>query len=111
MREIFVANLASLMKARDWVPDDIAPHAGVSRGTIYKYLSGERSPHMETADKIASAFGLTLVDMLRPIGECEAAAWARMSVYFSRMDSEGRAALMRVAQSLAQSPPGDSRES
>ena len=109
MREVFVANLELLMNKRGWKPDQIAPHAGVSRGTIYKYLSGERSPHMETADKIARVFGMTLRDMLVPISESHADSLARLTHFYEQLDSANKASVMNIAESLAR-PRKDENE-
>lgn len=108
MREVFVANMIQLMDQRGWKADHLVPHAGVSRATIYKYISGERSPHMETADKIAKAFGLSLSDMLTPLNGQKAESLARLSSLMEKSHPADQKAVLRLAESLSQSRQDDS---
>lgn len=51
-------NIRNLMDAMDWKPVDVARHCNTDARTITYILAGDRGCTIETADDIATAFGL-----------------------------------------------------
>ncbi|HWA62462.1 MAG TPA: XRE family transcriptional regulator [Caulobacteraceae bacterium] len=56
--------IAAQRKARSWSLADLAEHSGVSRSMLSKIERCEASPTATVLLKIASAFGLTLAELL-----------------------------------------------
>ena len=55
--------------SRGWTGQGLARRAGVSQGCISMIETGVRSPTLETAARIAKAFGLPLWEALRQAHE------------------------------------------
>lgn len=62
---VFVKNLRRLMTETGMKPVDIEKRCGISGRMVSYILDHERTPSLEVADQIASAFGLTLHEMLQ----------------------------------------------
>jgi len=50
----------ALMEIEGWVMSQVARDAGLSRESLYKALSGDRSPGFDTILKVIGALGLKL---------------------------------------------------
>ena len=57
--------LRELAEARGLAPYALAKLAGVDRSVVARFLAGERDIRLETADRIAAALGLRLVEVAR----------------------------------------------
>ena len=97
-----------LLDAHGWSVDELADRAGLSRGTVYKYLSRERSPMMQKAAQIADAFGVPLTEMMQPMGGAGLSDRVRLLRLFDAADPSGRETVMRVAEAQAQFHPAGS---
>lgn len=53
--------LREAIKTADRTPSDIAKDAKISKGMIYRFVSGERDLRLAAASKIAATLGLELV--------------------------------------------------
>jgi transcriptional regulator with XRE-family HTH domain len=63
--------LESEMKARDWRQKDLIVHSGIGSGLISQFLSGQRTPGVETCRAIAKALGLKEITVLKIAGLIE----------------------------------------
>ena len=57
--------LREIIEARGLTAYAVARLAGVDPGVVSRFLTGARDIRMETADKLASALGLRLVEVAR----------------------------------------------
>jgi probable addiction module antidote protein len=57
---IIVRTLGVVARARAWNMTALAREVGISRGGLYKALSGEGNPTLSTVMKIAKALGLKI---------------------------------------------------
>lgn len=67
--DIFLANLESLLKAKDWKIPQLAEATGLSVSGLYSLTSGRSFPGPDNFDRIAKAFGVTAADLLRVPGQ------------------------------------------
>lgn len=58
--------IRTLREAKEMTQADLASAIGVTQTTIARYESGERTPGIFVAQKIARALNCTLDDLLRP---------------------------------------------
>jgi putative transcriptional regulator len=66
-----VRRLAGMLLAEQ---QKLARHAGVTRQSIHKIMTGTSRPSTETAMRIAKAFGITVEDLYAEPQDCLAAA-------------------------------------
>lgn len=64
--EQFVVNMPVILAAMGWELKDWAAKSGVSYRALMYYQSRERSPGLDTLDKLAAAAGMTTLEMLVP---------------------------------------------
>lgn len=57
---MFGKNLKELRNSRNIIQKDLAEYIGVSRAIISQYESGDKFPSVETIEKIAEYFGVTI---------------------------------------------------
>ena len=61
----FKENVATMLSRRHWSKRKLAAAAGISPGRVSQILANPTSPTLVTMTKIADAFGLDVVDMIR----------------------------------------------
>lgn len=66
--EIFRRNTVALLAQLNWKYAELGKRTGIAASAISVYLSGKKDPNVETCEKIALAFGLSLADMIRDDG-------------------------------------------
>jgi transcriptional regulator with XRE-family HTH domain len=54
----FVRWMRSQLRRREWTEADLTRRIGVGRGTVSRWMSGERRPGTHSCDLIADAFGV-----------------------------------------------------
>ena len=55
--------LQELMDARGWTQADLADRAGIQQPHISKLIRGKNRPSINTASKVARAFGVSIEDV------------------------------------------------
>lgn len=92
-RESLIKNLTALMRANGDKPNDVAARCGITSKAIRLILAGERCPSIETADEIASAYGLTgwqliMPNLLSDVNDLKHIQ--SLIVYWQQSDDEGK---------------------
>lgn len=64
--ETFASNLKMLLDVTGMKKDEVGKKAGISGRYISMLINGERTPTVMVADDIAAAFGISVLEMLRP---------------------------------------------
>lgn len=74
-RENLARQVKERIKARGWLPKDLATHSGVSYRTVNNVLNPNRprapSPTLSTLEAIAKALRCTVVDLIAPQSSAE----------------------------------------
>jgi transcriptional regulator with XRE-family HTH domain len=65
--------LREIIASRGLTAYAVAKLAGIDPGVVSRFLSGERDIRLETADRIAAALGLRLVEVARAKGRARVA--------------------------------------
>lgn len=65
VRENFPRNLRRYLRVRKMTNKALAAKIGVSNVTVTKWLKGRMSPELGRLDEIATALGVTYLDLLR----------------------------------------------
>lgn len=63
--ELFRKFVEPLLDDKEWNQQDLADAAGLTQGTVSKYLNGEREPKASALMSIAVALGVTLDQLVR----------------------------------------------
>lgn len=61
----FAASMLRLRQARGWSARRLACESGISEGAVYRMESGRGGCHLDTAWRIAEAFGVSMDAMVR----------------------------------------------
>lgn len=101
--ETFVKNLRYLISAKSMTQTELAKLSGVAQKTISNILSVEKGqiPSVETADKLAQAFGLSGWHLLMPNLTTELIASSAIEDLFRnyvRATDDGRKVIETIAQ-------------
>lgn len=98
-RKIFLDNLFYLMGQRKWTMARLSVEGDISFSTIRTFLyNSENMPKVETIEKIATAFGLTVSDMLAP----DLTEYLKIKENLKTAYSEAEKDLKRIELSLFQ---------
>ena len=73
-RHSLTYQLREIIESRGLTAHGLGRLAGVDAGVISRFLTGQRDIRMETADRIAAALGLRLIEVGRPGRRARAAA-------------------------------------
>lgn len=72
MSEITIAlgkRIRALRQGRGWTQEQLAEYANLHVSYIVLLEKGANRATIETLDKLAKAFGLSIADLVRPLGE------------------------------------------
>lgn len=103
--DTFVRNLKFLIDLNEFSQTDLAKKSGVSQKSISNILLGEQNPTIETAEKIAKAFGLQGWHMIMPNLPSDLISSTELEqllANFIEASESGREMLIKVAQREAQ---------
>lgn len=66
---IFSNNVARVLREKGLTVSELAADCGMRRSYLSRLLHGHHSPSLDVAEKIATACGVPLYEMLRPKAE------------------------------------------
>ena len=92
--------MARIREENDLSMEEMGKRIGVSRTSISRFESGERTPELRVLINIASEFGVSLEWLT---GGDIVASEAALSSYYKKLSSNGRNALMQYATFLYES--------
>lgn len=99
LTEALVANLRSLMEARETNAHELAARANMNQTAVYDILSGKaRSPKLETVKKLADALSVSVSALI----EAPQAAGLRGDIQdvFDRLPEDEQRRLLAIARAL-----------
>ena len=67
----FAENLKRILEARSWSKQHLADLVGIERSYVSRLASGQHSPSLELAERIAKACDMELYEILTPKIELE----------------------------------------
>lgn len=99
------ANIRALRKERNWSAEYLASLANCTQSTISELEHNNRSPQLSTLEKIASAFDVTIVDLLPiestlPKGTNLREDEKRTLLLLSKVDEDDRKYLLQLLDSF-----------
>lgn len=98
-------NVRALMKQHgNLTQDGLKARSGISQAQISNILRKAQNPQLDTLAAIAGAFGLEPWQLLQPTEALErpgGEGLAKLSDFYLRCDSEGRAVILAVARAQA----------
>jgi transcriptional regulator with XRE-family HTH domain len=65
-RHTISSQIRHIIEARGFTPTEVAERAGVDRAGVSRFLAGKRGLTLATADRIAAAFHLRLIEDAPP---------------------------------------------
>ena len=61
---MFIEKLRALRESRKMNQEEVAEMLGITKNTYLKYERGEQSPKLNTIEKIADIYGITLMELI-----------------------------------------------
>jgi transcriptional regulator with XRE-family HTH domain len=66
LRNMLARRLREVAAEKDMALTHVADRAGIGRSHLWRLLNGEAAATLDVVDKIAAAFDVAAVDLLRP---------------------------------------------
>lgn len=107
---MFCDNLCQLRKLNGLSQEELAEKAGVSRQTLSKWETGESTPDLERAARLADVFGVTLDDLVNYVSTVEGLSVPPRGKHIFgvvTVGEQGQVMLPAVARRVFGIEPGD----
>ena len=96
--------LRSLRKEKHWTQEELAKRLGLSPSAVGMYERGEREPNLETLEKMADVFGVSLASLFEGVEKKPepSALEAELLSLFRRVPEERRHAVLALIKTALQ---------